>query len=99
VTATPLTDQQLADIRGYHERTTHPDWRDETHVGLLLTELGRVRAELADARKQTAEAIVAGLAAIHDHSETAERNRPGLRMAMRNAHRFVAPPTAAVPSA
>ena len=56
-------------------------------------------AELATAREQTAEAIVAGLTAIHDHPETAKRNRPGLRMAMRNTCRFVTPPAASVPSA
>lgn len=59
MTTTPLTDQQLAAIRDYHERTTHPDWREDTHVGQLLgeidrlaAELGRVRAELATAQQR-----------------------------------------------
>jgi hypothetical protein len=73
----------------------------------LLTELMYVNSR-ADAeallgayRDLVAAAIVAGLAAIHDHSETAERNRPGLRMAMRNVHRFAetTPLTAAAATA
>ena len=121
MTATPLTDQQLADSHLLDQIQDEVDSKPPHYYrfngGLyvpkvlplaqalradrdrLAAELDRVRAELAVAREQTAEAIVAGLTAIHDHSETAERNRPGLRMAMRNAHRFVAPPAAAVPSA
>lgn len=68
----------------------------------LLTELmyanSRADAEeLLDAyRDLVAAAVIAGLAAMHDHSETAERNRSGLRMAMRNVLRFaeVSPITA-----
>jgi hypothetical protein len=35
----------LADIRARHERTTHPDWRDDTDTGQLLAEVDRLRAE------------------------------------------------------
>jgi len=68
----------------------------------LITELmyanRRADAEgLLDAYVNVVAAmVVAGLAAMHDGAETAERNRPGLRMAMRNVYRLAeaAPPTA-----
>ena len=39
-------------------------------------------------RDLVAASIVAGLAVKHDDPATAERYRPGLRMAMRNANRL-----------
>jgi hypothetical protein len=78
------------------ETPSHEDLRRE-----LITELmyanNRTDAEgLLDAYVTVVAAmVVAGLAALHDDAETAERNRPGLRMAMRNVYRLAeaAPPT------
>lgn len=60
----------------------------DVYADELMPILDRLRAERDQARAQLADAIVAGLTAMHDHPETAERNRSGLRMAMRNIHRF-----------
>jgi hypothetical protein len=51
----PLTDQQIAEIRAYHERTTHPDWMPATHVGQLLAEVTRLRADLASYQAESAQ--------------------------------------------
>jgi len=47
---TPTTDEQLAAIRTRFERTTHPDWRDDTDTGQLLAEIDRLHTELTTAR-------------------------------------------------
>lgn len=46
----PLSPEREQQIRAEFERTTHPDWRDTTTVGVLLAELDRLRAELAKLR-------------------------------------------------
>jgi hypothetical protein len=66
---------RLAQIRAEHERTTHPDWRDATTVGVLLTELDRAEAETADLWEALAERrAVAQKLAEHADEVTAERD-------------------------
>jgi polyhydroxyalkanoate synthesis regulator phasin len=45
---TPLTDEQLADIRTRFEHTTHPGWRADTDTGQLLAEVDRLRDRVAE---------------------------------------------------
>jgi uncharacterized coiled-coil DUF342 family protein len=66
---------RLSQIRAEHERTTHPDWRDATTVGVLLTELDRAEAETADLWEALAERrAVAQKLAEHADEVTAERD-------------------------
>lgn len=55
-----MTDQprplDLDAIRARFEQTTHPEWRAETDMGRVLTEIDRLTAELQQARQQTTDA-------------------------------------------
>lgn len=68
---------------------TVAELRSQLITELMYANSRAAAAGLLDAYQDVLAAkVVAGLAALHDRTETAERNRPGLRMAMRNVHRF-----------
>jgi hypothetical protein len=66
---------RLAAIRARHEAMTHPDWRDVTTVGVLLTALDQAGAEAADLREALTERRTAARKlAEHADEVTAERD-------------------------